>query len=154
MGKIHWRRDRLPTPVLLGFPGGSDSKESTCNVVDLGSIPGLGRSPGEGTSYPLQYSGLKNSTDRRAWQATVHGVEKSRTWLSNFHFHFISFLVMIEDKLLIECRLCKSIAVQYVISSGRWRMANVPLMPSPQGQRGAPMAFFLQSGWPVLVWSI
>ena len=61
MGKIHWRRDRLPTPELLGFPGGSARKESTCNVGDLYSIPGLGRSPGEGKGYSLQYSGLKNS---------------------------------------------------------------------------------------------
>ena len=43
-----WRRDRLPTPIFLGFPGGSDGKESACNVGDLGSIPGLGRSPGRG----------------------------------------------------------------------------------------------------------
>ena len=49
--KIAWKRDRLPTPVFLGFPGGSAGKESTCNVVDLGSIPGLGRSSGEGNSY-------------------------------------------------------------------------------------------------------
>ena len=48
--------DRLPTPVFLGFPGGSDSKESVCNVGDLGSIPGLGRSPEEGLGDPLQYS--------------------------------------------------------------------------------------------------
>ena len=53
-------RDRLPTPVFLGFPGGS-GKESACKVGDLGSIPGLGRSPGEENSYPLQYSGLENS---------------------------------------------------------------------------------------------
>ena len=52
--------------------------------VDLGSIPGLGRSPGEGTGYPLQYSGLENSID-----CVVHGVAKSRTQLSDFHFHFI-----------------------------------------------------------------
>ena len=63
VGKILWRRDRLPTPVLLGFPGGSTSKESTCNVGDLGSIPGLKRSPGEGKGYPLQYSDLENSID-------------------------------------------------------------------------------------------
>ena len=56
IGKIHWRRDRLPTPEFLGFPGGSAGKESTCNVGDLGSTPGLGRSPGEGNGYPLQYS--------------------------------------------------------------------------------------------------
>ena len=61
--KILWRRDRLPTPVFLGFPCGSDGKESTYNVGDLGSIPGLERSPGEGKGYPLQYSGLDNSMD-------------------------------------------------------------------------------------------
>ena len=58
--KIPWRRDRLPTSVFLGFPGGSDGKESTCNTEDLGSIPGLGRSPGEEHGNPLQYSCLKN----------------------------------------------------------------------------------------------
>ena len=58
----HWRRARLPTSVFLSFPGVSDSKESSCNVGDLGSIPGLGRSP-EGKVYPLQYSGLEDSMD-------------------------------------------------------------------------------------------
>ena len=58
--KICWRRDRLPTPVFLGFPGGSEGKESTCNVGHLSSIPGLERSPGEGNGYPLQYSFLEN----------------------------------------------------------------------------------------------
>ena len=61
--KIHWRRDRLPTPVFLGFPRGSAGKESACNVGDLGSIPELGRSPAEGKGYPFQYSGLENSMD-------------------------------------------------------------------------------------------
>ena len=56
----------------MGFPGGSNGKESTCNAGDLSLIPGLGRSPGEENSYPLQYSCQENSTDRRAWQATVH----------------------------------------------------------------------------------
>ena len=60
--------------MLLGFLGGSDSKESTCNVGDLGLVPGLGRSPGKGNGYPLQYSGLENSMDRGSWQATIHGV--------------------------------------------------------------------------------
>ena len=58
-----WRRDRLPTPVFLGFPCGSDGKESACNVGDLGSIPRLGRSPGERKGYPLQYPDLENSLD-------------------------------------------------------------------------------------------
>ena len=56
-------RDRLPTPVFLGFPCDSAGKEATYNAGDLGSIPGLGRSPGEGKGYPFQYSGLKNSMD-------------------------------------------------------------------------------------------
>ena len=62
------------TPVFLGFPGGSAGKESTCNAGDLGSIPGLGRCPGEGKDYPLQYSGLENSKN-----CIVHGVAKSQT---------------------------------------------------------------------------
>ena len=67
----------------MGFPGSSDSKESACNMGDLGSIPGLGRSPGEGNSCPLQYSGLGNSMDRGGWWATVQGVTKSQTQLSD-----------------------------------------------------------------------
>ena len=65
--------------LLLGFPGGSDGKESALNLGDLGLIPVLQRSPGEGNSYPLQYSGLENSMDRGTWQATVHGITKSWT---------------------------------------------------------------------------
>ena len=68
---------------FMGFPGGSDGKESACNAGDLGLIPGLGRSPGEGNGYPLQYSCLENSTDRGAWQATVHGVTKNWTQMSD-----------------------------------------------------------------------
>ena len=62
---ISWRRGRLPTPVFLGFPGGSDGNEPTCSAGDLGSVPGLGRSPGEGKGYPLQYFGLENSMGHR-----------------------------------------------------------------------------------------
>ena len=64
--KIPWRRDRLPTRVFLGFSGGSVSKESVCIVGDLGSIPGLGRSPGEGHGNPLQYSYLENPHGKRS----------------------------------------------------------------------------------------
>ena len=65
------------------IPFGSAGKESACSVGDLGSVPGLGRSPGEGKGYPLQYSGLENSMD-----CIVHGVTKRQTLLSDFHFHF------------------------------------------------------------------
>ena len=58
---------------------GSEGTESACNAGDMDSIPGLGRSPGEGNGDPLQYSGLENSLDRGAWRATVHGVTKSQT---------------------------------------------------------------------------
>ena len=63
--KILWRRNRLPTPVLLGFPGGSDGKVSACNARDLSSIPRLGRSPGGGHGNPLQYSCLENLQGQR-----------------------------------------------------------------------------------------
>ena len=75
--KIHWRRDRLPTLVFLGFPSGSDGKDSASNVGDLGLILGLGRSFGEGNGSPLQYSCLENSMGRGGWWATVHGVSES-----------------------------------------------------------------------------
>ena len=67
----------------LGFPAGSEGEESPCNVGDPGSIPGSGRSPGEGSGNPLQYSCLENSMDRGVWQATVHGVTNSWTRLSD-----------------------------------------------------------------------
>ena len=69
-----WRRDRLPTPVFLGFPCGLAGKESDCMAGDMGLIPGLGRSPGEGKGYPFQYSGLENSMD-----CIVHGFAKNQT---------------------------------------------------------------------------
>ena len=67
----------------MGFPGGSDGKESACNAGDQGLIPGLGRSAGEGNGNSLQYSCLENSKDRGAWWAMVHGVTKIRAQLSN-----------------------------------------------------------------------
>ena len=80
--KMPWRRDRLPTPVFLGVPCGSAGKEPACNRGDLTLIPGLGRCPGEGKGYRLQYSGLENSVDY-----IVHGVEESCIRLSDLHFH-------------------------------------------------------------------
>ena len=72
----------------MGFPGGSEGKASACNAEDLGSIPGLGRSPGEENDNPLQCSCLEISMDRGAQQAAVHAVTKGQTQLSDEHFHF------------------------------------------------------------------
>ena len=74
VGKIRWRRERLLTPVFLGFPCGSAGKESACNAGDPGLIPGLGRSPGEGKGYPVQHSVLENFMD-----CIAHGVAKSQS---------------------------------------------------------------------------
>ena len=74
----------------MGFPGGSEVKASASSVGNLGSIPGLGRSPGEGNGNPLQYSCLKHPMDGGAWWAIVHGVAKRRTRLSDFPFPFMS----------------------------------------------------------------
>ena len=78
--------ERLHLYIYMGFPGGSDGKESACSAGDLGLIPGLGRSPGEGNRSPRPYYCLENSMDRGAWQATVHGVAK-RTEELTLSFH-------------------------------------------------------------------
>ena len=108
LGKIPWRRERLPTPVFRpgefhglyslwvakswtqlsftftwDFPGGSNGKVSAYNAGDPRSIPGSGRSPGEGNANPLQYSCLENPIDRGVWRATVHVVTESQTRLNN-----------------------------------------------------------------------
>ena len=84
-----------PRQIFLMFdknvPDGSDSKESACNMGNLGLIPGWRRSPGEGNGNPFQYSCLENSMDRGAWQATVRGVTKSWSRLSDYTFTFKNF---------------------------------------------------------------
>ena len=70
---------KQPSTVNQGFPDGSDGKESACSMGDLGSVPGLRRSPGEGNDNPLQYSCLENPMDRGSWWATIHRVTKSQT---------------------------------------------------------------------------
>ena len=74
---------------ILDFPGNSDSKESACTVGDQGSIPGLGRSPGDRNGNPLQYSCLENPMDRGDWRATVHRVKELDT---TERLHFLSLL--------------------------------------------------------------
>ena len=79
--KAKWRENIFNTHITStkGFPGGLDGKASACNAGDLGSIPGSGRSPGEGNGSPLQYSCLENPMDKGAWWATVHEFAKSQT---------------------------------------------------------------------------
>ena len=79
--EVEKQREACSDSRSMGFPGGSDSQEFTCNAEDLGSVPGLGRSPGGGHSNPLQYSCLENPMDRGARQAKVHSVAKSQTGL-------------------------------------------------------------------------
>ena len=79
----HSKYFSIMNSATWGFPGGSHGKESACNAGDPDLITGLGRSSGEGNGNPLQYSCLENSIDRGDWPATVHGVTKSRTGLSD-----------------------------------------------------------------------
>ena len=78
--KIRWRRDRLPTQVFLGFPGGSAGKASACNAGDLGLNPGLGRSTEKGKGYPLQYSDLENSMDYSPWGCEESDTTEQLNW--------------------------------------------------------------------------
>ena len=89
---VRWYR-KTWVNFLAKFPGGSDHKLSARNAGDMGSIPGLGRSPGEGNGNPLQYSCLENPMDRGAWWAIVHRVTKSRKRLSDFTFTFKHYKV-------------------------------------------------------------
>ena len=107
VGKTPWRRERLPTPVFLGFPGGSAGKESASTAGDLGSIPGSGRSPGEGKGCPLQYPGLENPMD-----CIIYGVAESWTRLSGFHFHFTACRALSENVRIDTWRLCGPFQVQ------------------------------------------
>ena len=88
----------------MGFPGGSEGKASACNARDPGSIPWSGRSPGEGNGNPLHYSCLENPMDGGAWWATVHGVAKFWTQLSDFtltfHFHALEKEVATHSNVL------------------------------------------------------
>ena len=96
--------------MVLGFHGRSDAKASACNAGDLGLIPGLGRSPGEGNGNPLQYNCLGNSTNRKAWWATVHGVAKNLIQLSDQHFQIspCPSLTSIAARWGVETQPCKA----------------------------------------------
>ena len=95
IGKIHWRRDRLPTPVFLGFPCGSAGKESACNVGDLGSIPGLGSSAGKESACVMGDLSLIPGLGRFPRENTLEKVKSTHSSIlawrvrQDFHFHFI-----------------------------------------------------------------
>ena len=95
------------TSVKWGFPCGSDCKQSSCNAGDLGLIPGQGRSPGESNGYLLQYPWLENSTDRGAWQATVHGGHKE-SYMTKLltHTHIYIYMIICIHLWVIYLHLC------------------------------------------------
>ena len=105
-GKIPWRTDRLPTLVFFSFPGGSDSKESACRVGDLGSIPGLGRSPGGGHDNPLQYSCLENPHGLRSlagyspWGGRESDTAKRLSTAQHFLYSNVYIVVVVQ---LLSC---------------------------------------------------
>ena len=111
--------------LMLGFPGGSDSKDSACSVGDLGSVPGLGRSPGEGNGNSLQYSGLENPRDRGASWATVHGVAKNHTWLSDQYFHFLSIWPQASAKTKLSAWETTSGAALSLLNQGNLKFSAV-----------------------------
>ena len=104
----------------MGFPGGLEGRASACNEGDPGSIPGLGRSLGEGNGNPLQYSCLENPMDRAAWWATVHGVAKSQTRLSS---HFTSY--MINEKYKKKKFNLKDTKNQWWLLEVEWEMGKM-----------------------------
>ena len=107
---------------LSYIPHGSVGKESTCSVGDLGSIPALGRSPGEEKGYPLQYSGLENSVD-----CIVHRISKSRTLLSEFHFH-LTFLILSSTVTSIRMRRIYKTSLYFWASLIAQFVKNLPAM--------------------------
>ena len=95
-GKMAYKKNKPLINIVVcyiwwDFPGGSDQKESACKARNMGSVPGLGRSPGKGNGYPHQYSCLENSTDRGVWQATVHRVTRNQTRLKQLSTHTHAF---------------------------------------------------------------
>ena len=98
--------------LSLGLPCGSAGKETVCSAGDLSLIPGLGRSPGEGKGYPLQYSGLENSME-----CIVHGVANSQTWLSDFHFYFQMSLRLSSFLLILFSLFCSLAVISTILSS-------------------------------------
>ena len=116
--------------MFLGFPGGSAGKESTCNAGDLGSIPGLGRFPGEGKGYSLQCFGLEHFMDY-----IVHGIANSWTQLSDFHFHFSLSLTLCQTNVISTIPTntwvqCVTLEIENMTSKFLWKISRMTL-PEP-----------------------
>ena len=123
--KIPWRRDRLPTPVFMGFPGGSDCTESACNAGDLGLIPGLGKDPRRGHGNPLQYSCLENPHGKRSLVGYSPGGHKESDmteWLSTEQ-HMKTATMSIINILLVSGKnwkmICGLVFVHYYVNLPR-----------------------------------
>ena len=118
-----------PHTLVRGFPGGSDGKECAFSVGDPGSIPGLGRSPGEGHDNLLQYSCLKIFMDRGTWWATVHRVAKSQRRLSKLHFLFTKCLAPLHTGCSVFFTLLniRTSLLKYLRSSPFWRKYNLSI---------------------------
>ena len=120
----------------LGFPNSSVGKESACNAGDPSSIPGSGRSPGEGKGYPLQYSGLENSVD-----CIDHGVAKSQTRLSDFHFHFSGIGMKVD--LFQLCGHCWIFQICWYIECSTLRASSFRVWNSSCRIPSPPLALFI-----------
>ena len=120
VGKIPWRMDRLPTPVFLGFSGDSVSKESTCNVGDLGSIPGLGRCPGGGHGNPLQYSCLENPHGQRCLMGcSPWGCRVRHDWATNTVQHSKAYIYIFHiflSQLFVDGHFGDFLLKWYIVS--------------------------------------
>ena len=118
----------------ISFPGVSDSKESACNTGDLSLISELGKYPGEGNGYPLQYSCLENSMDWGAWQATVQGVAKSQIWVNAFHYHYYYYYY----QFLLQVALPWYILILPwgLTINATWCLFSLQIPIVPQGVRG------------------
>ena len=127
--------------MTLGFSSGSAGKKSTCNAGDLGSIPGLGRSRGEGEGYSLQYSGLENSMD-----CIVHGIPNGRTWLSDFHFHFSLTLITIYLSLFLS-RIVKKVVRHSSIYFPHFQAHHVLFLSHSFPWRHCPLSLCPSSFW-------
>ena len=140
--------------MYMFFPGSSAGKESICNAGNPGSIPGLGRYPGEGLGYPLQYSDLENSMDY-----TVHGVENSWTQLSNFHFFYYVLLIFRVHVNVWQktTKLCKAIILQLkkinLKNSSVQSLSCVRLFARMSGSRWVITPSWLSGSWRSFLYS-